>query len=150
MFKNLGIRGFFCSENFQNLRTGGYEQNQRTAKDIAHLPYGCYSSNQTGDNCGRDVLVGIYVIPSSTSTKLHHKKRKEKADSSKYYFLYASQEKEKKKKAESSKYYFLYDPQLTNLGVEIDENKQLCAFLNLFTKASQMVERGVKRGDGFF
>jgi hypothetical protein len=60
MFKNLGIRGFFCSEIFQNLRTGGYEQNQRTAKDIAHLPYGCYSSNQTGDNHGRDLLVGIY------------------------------------------------------------------------------------------
>jgi hypothetical protein len=110
MFKNLGIRGFFCSENFQNLRTGGYEQNQRTAKDIAHLPYGCYSSNQTGDNCGRDVLVGIYVIPSSTSTKLHHKKRKEKADSSKYYFLYASQEKGKKKRPNLANIIFYMIP----------------------------------------
>ncbi len=78
MFKNLGIRGFFYSENFQNLRTGGYEQNQRTAKDIAHLPYGCYSSNQTGDNRGREVLVGIYYY------------------SLQYFNKIASQEKERK------------------------------------------------------
>lgn len=99
----------------------------------------------------------VYVIPSSTSTKppvlqqnCITRKGKKRPTLANIYFLYASQEKEKKKKAESSKYYFLYDPQLTNFGVEIDENKQLCAFLNLFTKASQMVERGVKRGDGFF
>jgi hypothetical protein len=60
MIRKLGIRGSFDFENFQKLRTGGYEQNQRTAKDIAHLPYGCSSSYQSGDNLGRDMLVGIY------------------------------------------------------------------------------------------
>jgi hypothetical protein len=74
MFKKLGIRGSFDSENFQKLRTEAYEQNQRTAKDFAHLPS---SSYQTGDNRGRDMLVGIYY-------------------SLQYFNKVASQEKKKK------------------------------------------------------
>jgi hypothetical protein len=85
------------------LRSGGYEQNQRTAKDIAHLPYSCSSSYQTGDNRGTNMLVGIYyllppVLQQNCITRkekkrstlaniifyMHHKKRKEKAESSKY------------------------------------------------------------------
>ncbi len=97
---------------------------------------------------GRCWLVYI-IIPFSTSTKLHHKKRKEKADSSKYYFLYASQEKEKNKRPNLANIIFYMIPSWLTLELKLTKINN-CALFWICLQKPVNGRKRCERGDGFF